>query len=335
MSDQSPTQELRSGLNAFQRELYDHLIAWKRKYVTTVPGIYRGKENDSFLPEAIQDSWPFIYPESRDALRGHLKLYPFRLHQFFHHVASSQAANINLFLPLLRHPQAAVVLRAIKPDIHALATDHLDGGFQLEFNDGTPGSLGDKSESAGTDVDIAIAYRNPAGALCLWLIEHKLTEREFSECGGYGSDGRKRKAETYRCEQTFDAILKDHGSCYYHGAKGYHYWTLSEQFREVFVRPGTDAMCPFRGGMNQLWRNLLLALSIKNKGNPYSEVHFSVVHHPRNTALEPTLKEFRNLIDNNTMFSTFTSDQVIRSAETHADADLNNWISWYKELYAV
>jgi hypothetical protein len=67
---------------------------------------------------------------------------------------------------------------------------------------------GDHSARLETDSNIAIAYYNKDNELCLWLIEHKITEKEFTECCGNKSDGRDKLK--HQCEKSFLEILKKH-----------------------------------------------------------------------------------------------------------------------------
>jgi hypothetical protein len=152
-----------SQLNQFQERLYLHLIDWKWKHITVRPGSYRGLLYDAILPDDIAERRPLLYPRIRILMEDHLERFPFRVHKFFNHMASSQAANINLFLPILQHPQAASVLRQIKPDLVSIATDYLDHGYRIEFWDEPFGDLGDKTATTGTDADLAIAYYNRSG----------------------------------------------------------------------------------------------------------------------------------------------------------------------------
>jgi hypothetical protein len=214
------TYRLPSQLSSFQEQLYTHLIDWKRKHITEASGTAHGNTNDAILPDEVGAQRPQLYPEIREALEAHLQRFPFRIHKYFNHMASSQAANINLFLPILKHPQAAAILAEIKPDISRLATDHLDNGFRIEFWDEPHNSLNDKTQVSGTDVDIAVAYYNPDSVLCLWLIEHKLTEAEFTQCGGYKSKGRKPKHD---CDKSFAELVSDSSPCYYHDVNQFNY----------------------------------------------------------------------------------------------------------------
>jgi hypothetical protein len=334
-----------NGLNAFQLELYVHLIDWKWRNITTEPGKVRDIEYDAILPDSFQGAAasPLIYPGIEGALTMHRKKNDFRIHTHFYHMASSQAANINLFLPLLTYPNAAAIFSRLKPDFAALATEYLDHGYCIEFWGGnfedrdiassSTGPLADKSAMAGTDSDIAIAYRDHQGELCLWLIEHKLTEKEFTECGGFKSKGRQARHD---CAKSLSGLLQDKDACYYQSARKFKYWEITECNQTFFVHHDHHTGCPFKGGMNQLWRNQLLGLAIEQgSAQLYRHVSFSVVKHPRNDSLDSTLASYQALIGGNPKFSVFQSDELVRAAEAQGDSKLNEWAEWYRGLYKI
>lgn len=322
---------LPSRLNDFQEKLYIRLIDWK--HITKSSGKSRNLEYDAILPDNIHGDWLHIYPDTRKVLEDHRKRFPFRLHKFFDHMASSQAANINLFLPILQHCQAAAILKKIKPDLARVATERLDQGYQIEFWDAGYGSLWDKTSVSGTDSDLAIAYYNHDNELCLWLIEHKLTETEFTTCGGSRSKSRQKQHD---CDKSFAELIGNPTSCYYHDVKKFNYWKITESNQDFFVDHMKYNHCPFKGGMNQLWRNQLLALAMEqDTRQEYKHVTFSVVRHPRNMALEETLSNYQVLIGNNPKFTTFTSADIVKAAMVYADDELQRWTTWYKELYDV
>lgn len=334
--------------SSFEREMYVHLIQWKWAHVSKEAGHYKHKGRvisyDAILPDVCksEEKMPHLHPSVWDHLAAHRSRNPFRIHPHFYHMASSQAANINLFLPILHHPQASAILATIPTapkDFASLATEQLDHGYCLEYWGGNfdakksgKGVLGDKSTRAGTDSDIAIAYRNHNKELCLWLIEHKLVENEFTTCGGVKSAGRKDKVR-HDCTQSFAQILADKKTCYYHDKCGYKYWDFSDRHRSFFANHAKHTQCPFQGGMNQLWRNQLLTLALEQQGNPFKHAHFSVVRHPENQALAASLTAYKDLIGNNPKFSVFTSADVIAAAEHHSDDQLRMWIGWYRDLY--
>jgi hypothetical protein len=333
LNRQGKNYRLPSVLNPFQERMYIHLIDWKRQHITDACGTSGGESYDAILPEDIVGQRPLIYPSIRTPLQNHQQKFPFRIHKFFNHMASSQAANINLFLPILLHPQASVILRQVKPDLARIATDQLDCGYRIEFWDEPFGRLGDKTEVSGTDADIAIAYYNDEGLLCLWLIEHKLTEAEFTNCGGFKSKGRLPRHD---CKKSFPQLVQSSDACYYHEAKKFEYWNITSRNQTYFPNYSSHIGCPFKGGTNQLWRNLLLTLAVEqDEHQPYEYAAFSVVRHPQNTALDRTINQFQSLIAGNPKFTTFTSAEVIAAAEIYADHELKEWISWYKGLYKL
>jgi hypothetical protein len=283
----------------------------------------------------VWEEFPVIYPPILPELKHHQERFPFKFHKYFNHVVSSQAANINLFLPLLLNPKANDVIKKLKPDLSEIATDELDKGFQLEFWGANMGAglLNDHNSRAGTDADIAIAYYDQNRKLCLWLIEHKLTEKEFTECGGFKS---KRNHIKDNCNNTFSEILSNPNLCYYHNKCRYKYWEITRDNEAFFKNHIRFSDCPFLGGMNQLWRNQILGFAIEQDTKlPYKNVYFSVVKHPRNSSLDKTISEYKNLIGNNPKFSVFTSADVVNMAAELHDSELAKWIAWYKELYDV
>jgi len=328
------TYRLPNVQNPFQEEMYIHLINWKWQYITKKEGYYRNEPYDAILPESVREDLPVIYPDVVDTLKRHRENFPFKLHQHFHHMVSSQAANANLFLPVLLNPRVNEVFKQLKPDFAELAVDKLDNGFQIEFWGASDGSglLGDHTKRSGTDSDIAIAYYSNKRELCLWLIEHKLTEKEFTEC--HASTSKGRETNHHDCNRAFSEILENKGNCYYHDVRHFRYWDITEKHQKFFINHAQHKNCPFRSGANQLWRNQLLAFSLEDDDpKTYRNVYFSVVRHPGNISLNKTINEYTNLIGNNERFSTFTSTDVIKAAETLNDTELNKWITWYQELY--
>lgn len=326
---------LPGGLSDFQREMYIHLINWKWAHLTTEPGEFKTCEYDAILPEEFKSGLDPLYGPIKLRFREHQRNYHFKSHEFLGHMASSQAACANLFLPILQDPVlAAEVLRAVKPDLDHIAVDYLDQGYHIEFWDEPYNLLNDHTPAAGTDADIAIAYYDHNGALSLWMIEHKLTEKEFTTCGGARSKGRSAR---HSC-QPASSVMDDNRLCYYHSGCGYKYWDLTlhpdapidlDRIRDYLV-------CPFKGGMNQLWRNILLAYGLESARSPeypFKKVYFSVVHHPGNQALNPSIDEFQSILKSPHRFSSFTSDRLVNQARRLGDGQLDVWAAWVGGLY--
>lgn len=333
--------ENREPYEKFRDRVYGYILAYRNEKIEPKGcGMYNGKENPYVLPEELWDiDVPaMLYsPIKETVIEIQNSEFRYKPHLFaYKHIASSQTACVNLFVPVLESPYANDILKRISccpSDFHHLDRGYLYHGYRFEFWDSTDenakGLLGDHSKQAGTDADIAIAYRNNNGDLCLWLIEHKLTEKKFTECGGYKSTANKHKEVCMRCDLA--DIMTNPSLCMYHGQKHYNYWNIMEDSGIDFYggRYCGDG-CPFRGGMNQLWRNQLLAMALEKEGI-YKDVYFSVVHHPENHYLKKSINTYHLLTSNSPKFSSFKSSELIDAASV--DSNLIDWVVWYKNVY--
>jgi hypothetical protein len=324
--------KLPGGLNPFQEKLYIHLIDWKWDHVSMEPGYDSNHiQYDAILPENVRNELPHIYPPIRKALRE----MEFKYHKYFYHMVSSQAANINLFLPILLDDNVDGVMRLIKRDYKKLAQQFYQYGFCLEYwgkSDSNKGLLQDHTARSGTDSDIAIAYYNTDDELCLWLIEHKLAEKDFTNCGAFKSKARDPKK--HDCTSTFSEICANKNICYYSDVRKNLYWELTDDFQEFFQNHHDYAGCPFKDGMNQLWRNQLMGFALEQAGE-FKHVYFSVVKHPENTSLDAVIKEYEHLIGSNDKFSILTTSEIIEKASRFENSSIQKWAEWYKTFYDI
>lgn len=327
----------------FRDRIYSYLLSYKLEKITKDQGIFRGLKSDYFLPENIvsKDYPAMLYepiiPVVEEIQNSEYKYKPHIFSKI--HIASSQTACINLFIPILESQHADDILKeltATPSNFDHIDRDELFHGYRLEFWDSTDdkdkGLLGDHSKQAGTDSDIAIAYRDKQGNLCLWLIEHKLTEKEFTECGGYKSSKNEDKSMCQSC--SLSGIIADPSICYYHHKCGYNYWGIMSMpgVSDFFNGELNLKGCPFRRGLNQLWRNQLLAIALEQQNpNKFYEVYFSVVHHPENHFLTQSMNEYRELINHSPKFGSFTSLDLIEAVKI--DPQLLEWIEWYSLVY--
>jgi hypothetical protein len=313
-------------LTPFQHALYIHLIDWKWKHITKEPGVYNGREYDAVIPEEYKDQH---YPLYRSIVDDIIHKHSFKPHRLFGHMASSQGACMNLFTPILKDEVIAnQVLGKLLPDFKRLAVNKLETGFQFEYSDNS-NPLNDHKGSIGTDVDLAVVYYNQKDELCLWFAEHKLAEKGFTSCGGYRS---KKNLNQDWCRDT-RLILNNSDKCFYSYGCSYRYWKVTREaglFSEELM--AESRVCPFVGGVNQLWRNLILAHAIKQQGI-FKHYHFSVVHHPGNPDLENTISQFRNMLTDKSLFSVITSQEIISVASQIENQELRKWSAWYTDLY--
>lgn len=166
------------------------------------------------------------------------------------------------------------------------------------------------------------------GKLCLWLIEHKLSEKEFTVCGAYRSKANKYKDNCTQCNLM--SIAEKPQKCHYHMI-GYKYWDILKKNLGRFQGSIEIKGCPFKDGLNQLWRNQVLAFALQETGI-YSRVTFSVCHHAKNTMLDKSINQYKTLTNEDKMFSSFTNYDVLKAVNT-LDSELQKWIQWYKDLY--
>ena len=339
----------------FKQKVYSYLINYKKEELKIVEkGISNfGVEHDCLFPKPVCDEkipvmiYRDIMPIVEEIQKSKFAYKPHRAASS--HVASSQTACLNLFVPILESEYADQILK--QSGVAPKGFDHIDRsqlrkGYCFEYWESSKarpkGLVGDHSHAAGTDSDVAIAYINKAGKKCLWLIEHKLTERDFTTCGGYRSKGIS-PAEKDCCNSCgINDLLKDHDKCYYHKHCHYLYWDIMDKHASFFSGKYEGEGCPFRGGMNQLWRNQMLALELELEEKiPFEEVYFSVVTHPENTFLDKRMNQYRDLINHSPKFFAFKSTALVNAAadykstvlEDKAANDLHEWAKWYRRVY--
>ena len=143
----------------------------------------------------------------------------------------------------------------------------------------------------------------------------------------YGFDANKHKANCITCDLA--ALAENPQLCHYH-LIGFRYWELLKSRIEVYSGRAHGKGCPFRGGLNQLWRNQMLAFALQQK---YASVTFSVCHHQKNTMLQRSIDQYKALIKNDKMFHSFTNYELLDAVGGSACADVIAWKKWYEEVY--
>lgn len=310
-------------MNKFQKEMYDHL----KTQFNTGKEVWASSMDKLFYPGCATDIAQF------QQKRG------FDFHRFVKkpHIASSQAACFNLFMPIMKSKYAVDILKSVKPDIASVDYSHLEDGFAFEYwrdephNDGSKGLIGDHSAVYGTDADFALSYIDNKDNHCLWLVEHKLTEAEFTQCNVVHNG--KHPEEKKLCENLLiNSLLDNPEKCYYTYSKHYKYWELTKKYINAFPGLNSNAKgCPFADGMCQLWRNVLLAKAAQEKYG-YDKVYFSIVKPKDNKTLDNSINDFKKIVDEN-IFSVFHPTQLIDAAKSIKDGNIQRWVDWYSRTY--
>ena len=161
----------------FQEKIYSCLIKYKKESlnVNDKGTSAHGVEHDCLLPK------PYCYAKIPVMLYDGIKetvkdiqasKFAYKAHLSASvHVASSQTACINLFVPILESEYADQILigaGVVPKDFDHIDRNQLRKGYCFEYwestLEGTKGLLGDHSPNAGTDSDVAIFASRYTGA---------------------------------------------------------------------------------------------------------------------------------------------------------------------------
>ena len=140
----------------FRDRIYSYLLSYKLEKITKDQGTFRGLKSDYFLPENIvsKDFPAMLYAPIIPIVKEiQNSKYKYKPHIFsYRHIASSQTACINLFIPILESPLADDILKrlnATPSNFDHIDRDELFHGYRIEFWDSTDendkGLLGDHS----------------------------------------------------------------------------------------------------------------------------------------------------------------------------------------------
>jgi hypothetical protein len=205
-------------------------------------------------------------------------------------------------------------------------------------------SIGDQSVIGGTDSDIAVFYTYGVGQKGILLIEFKFIEAEFSVCTSYA---RKKELKAI-CdskvfyEELIEGKKKDQSDRFLCGYNNYYNWDLtstSKLFNTEAVK--TASGCPFRFGLNQLWRNLLLAENVA-QSRRCNEFGFWVLSAKENDAYlwqngrtEQALRSVLNGQGNDAFRKIYLND-LFKILETEVENDSDRtWLADMEVKYKI
>lgn len=271
--------------NPWQRKAYAHLSEYLAKKGIQEFGVSDKGNSYRHLLRVEDRVMNFISRELYD-----LTLERFGSHKagdlnrILTNTASSQAYCFNLFLYLNKHKSLANKLFSELMG-KAVTVEHIELEFTPNQMHADPfgnslsdsknltltkdESIGDQSTFSGTDADVAVFYYFDKGKKGVLLIEFKFIEAEFSVCNSYKN---KQEVRTYCSSPDYYRELvanqrtdsRQQPLC---GYTRYLNWALtseSEMFSDSLTQSyalteNRVSACPFRYGLNQLWRNMLLA----------------------------------------------------------------------------
>lgn len=325
-------------MNNFSEKLIQHLISYKEKTLrVNKQGLYKKKEYEHIL-DYIDIEKNFLPSILNDVAKC---LTDVKRHVYFDHLNSSQAACFNLFISLkLDTNLSNMVFKGLIPGFNELIDikfEYSDPNDYLNERNGR----NDNKRNIGTDADIAIFYNNLKGEKCICLLEHKLSEKEFTNCNAVKSKANKNKE---KCND-FNQIWTDTANCYYESGKRYRYWELTKHpntFFDFNILSDQNGVCPFEGSLQQLWRNMLMAQSIENDPrNPVEKAYFGVVYHKENEELfklkgypgfDRTDQAFSSILNRKDKFFIISIHEILENIRKVSDP-LPLWVNEYEEKY--
>jgi hypothetical protein len=267
----NPPEVYQTG-NPWQKKVYQQLA----DYLAAIPEIKSygvSKNGNSYLHLLRKEDAEhnFLTPEIHEATRQRFKTKAGDLHRVLTNTAASQnyCVNLVIYLDQHRHLADALFSKLLGKEVKVLQLipeftpkKNLILPYTSEPVDET---IGDQNGPAGTDADIGVFYTYEDDKNGVLMIEFKFIEAEFSVCGSYHR-GKEKKANREDCNQSNffeksvlqnDPIKNTPPFC---GYARYYNWPLTEKsavfdFGKIRKLEG----CPFRDGLNQLWRNMLLS----------------------------------------------------------------------------
>lgn len=101
-----------------KKKIYGCLVDYKERHITRDSGKYKGEENPWFLPEKYWDEElpAMLYDGIRETVKEiQNSEFKYKPHIFaFKHVASSQTACVNLFVPIMESESVNDILKVLR-----------------------------------------------------------------------------------------------------------------------------------------------------------------------------------------------------------------------------
>ncbi len=230
-----------------------------------------------------------IFSTYRDLAAAAIRVDHVRLHRQVAHLRSSQAFALNLFLPFREGPRALLSEAVSNLVGTRLAID------RVQFEWVPPGELlgeivGDRpvgSEPA-TASDLVLWGRMRFRRRVAVLLEVKLSEREFTACGGRTSRGNLRKDVC----QSARLFMRDPNACYLRRPvrqrRDRRYWEIFAgshgSVQKASPNVNLDGPCPFAYDLQQPMRNLAIARGLEQDGT-VRRAWFALCAHDANSTI--------------------------------------------------
>ena len=270
------------------------------------------------------------------------------LNRILTNTAASQPYCFNLIIYLQQHQNLAnklfsdllgkeLQIQHLEPEFTPNKCEKIVG-FELPL--GADETIGDQNLKLGfgTDADIAVFYRYDNNKKGILLIEFKFIEAEFSVCTSF----RKKKDIQPICSSNnFNKELVEPRNTLC-GYNKYFNWNLTEKSKVIDGNKIKSlSFCPFRYGLNQLWRNMLLAEQVSS-ARQCDEFGFWVFSPIENDEYlwnkGETEKEFRDILTElgNKHFQKVYLESIFDKLNLFvSDANDKDWLKLMEKKYRI
>ena len=277
-----------------------------------------------------------IYPDYRALAEQSVDHDAVKLHDYIAHPLSSQAFAFNLFLPF-RIGAKGNLSERISEIIGARLT--ID---RVQFEWVPPGRLlgeleGERpvGDEPATGVDVALWGRLKNHSRAVVLVEVKLSEGNFTHCGGRNSR-RNRRRDVCDSAKLF---LDEPNACYLRRPWGKQrdrrYWEIfvgsHGSVLNAFPSADLDGPCPFAFDMQQPMRNLAIARGLEQE-NLAERAWFALCAHDGNEDIETHWETWRRLLGDTSEAPSLCASEVVAIG----DADgLTGWAAYMRARYGL
>lgn len=177
----------------------------------------------------------------------------------------------------------------------------------------------------------------PDGRRVAILIEVKLSEPNFTPCGGRTSPGNQRRDVCDSAALFFSAP----SACYLtrplRQRRDRRYWEFFEgahgTVAAAFPGAGHAGPCPFANDMNQPMRNLAIARGLEqDEGWDIDRAWFVLCAHDDNPKIPELWREWQLLLPDQSMSPSLPASQVVNAGEAEG---FTGWARWMRKRYLL
>ncbi len=277
-----------------------------------------------------------IYPMFRDLAEMAIRVDQVRLHNQSAHLRSSQTFAFNLFLPFWEGRRARLSER-----VSALVGTRLIID-RVQFEWVPPGRVlgeiaGDRpvGDEPATVTDVVLWGRLRFRRRAALLLEVKLSEGEFTPCGGRESQGNRRKDVC----QSARLFMRDPNACYLRRPvrqrRDRRYWEIFTRshgsVRKAFPHADLDGPCPFAYDMQQPMRNLAIARGLEQEGM-VRRAWFALCAHDANPDIAARWADWSRLLPEPSPAPAIPASEIVSIGEAEG---LTDWAAYMRERYQL